>query len=77
MTKLYLVSGREMCKILEELEFQKIHHNGSHIRYKHADGRCTVVPVHGNEKLGKGLINKILKQVKISREEYDKYRRRV
>ncbi|RNJ79696.1 MAG: addiction module toxin, HicA family [Nitrosopumilus sp. B06] len=63
--------------MLERLEFQKIHQRGSHVRYKHTDSRSTVVPVHGNETLGKGLINKILKQVKLSREEYDVHRRRI
>lgn len=77
MTELHLVSGREMCKILERLGFQKIHQHGSHVRYRHADGRFTIVPVHGNEKLGKGLINKILKQIELPREEYNIHRRKV
>ena len=46
-----------MCKILEKLGFGK----GSHIWFKHPDGRRTVVPVHGNEELGTGLLNKITK----------------
>ncbi|MCG2719911.1 MAG: type II toxin-antitoxin system HicA family toxin [Nanoarchaeota archaeon] len=33
-----------------------MHQRSSHIRYKHSDGRITVVPVHGNEKIGKGLL---------------------
>ena len=57
-----------MCKILEKLEFKKVHH----VRYIHPDGRRTVVPVHGNEMLARGLINEILKQVKLSRDEYEK-----
>ena len=51
--------------------------NGSHVRFKHTEGRRTVVPVHGNEDLGKGLLRHILKQIKLSKEEYDKLRRRV
>lgn len=60
MTKLILVSGRRMCKILEKIGFQKIHQKGSHARYKHQDGRMTVVPLHGNEELGKGLLPETL-----------------
>ena len=52
MTKLPKVSGKELCKILEKLGFEKIYAKGSHIRFKHLDGRRTVVPVHGNEDLG-------------------------
>ena len=77
MTKLVSISGKQMCKLLEKLGFQLMHQTGSHNRYKHADGRLTVVPVHGNEDLGKGLLAEILKQIKLDREEYDKLRRKV
>jgi len=59
------------------LDFEKIHHVGSHVRYIHPDGRRTVVPVHGDEELGKGLLGEILKQIKVSRDDYDKLRRKV
>ncbi|MEK6946929.1 MAG: type II toxin-antitoxin system HicA family toxin [Nanoarchaeota archaeon] len=77
MAKLVLISGRKLCKLVEKLGFEKIHHIGSHARYRHPDGRLTVVPVHGDEELGKGLLNEILKQIKLDREEYDKLRRKV
>lgn len=75
MTRLLPVSGRKMCKILEKLGFEKIHQVGSHVRYVHADGRKTVVPLHGNEELSIGLIKEIIKQVMISRDTYEKLRR--
>jgi predicted RNA binding protein YcfA (HicA-like mRNA interferase family) len=71
MSGLTQVSGKNFCKILEKLGFKKIYGKGGHVRFKHPDGRRTVVPVHGNEKLGKGLILEILKQIKLSREEYE------
>ena len=77
MTKLVTISGREMCKLLEKLGFEKIYGKGSHVRFKHSDGRRTVVPVHGNEDLGKGLLREILKQINISKEEYEELRRKV
>ncbi len=75
--KLNLISGRDMCKIVEKIGFTRIHQVGSHVRYVHNDGRKTVVPVHGNEILGRGLINEILKQIKLSREAYEKFRLKV
>ncbi len=66
-----------MCKILEIIAFQKIHQVGSHVRYAHPDDRKTVVPVHGNEELGTGLIKEILKQSRISRETYEELREKV
>ena len=71
MTKLPKISGKELCNILEKLGFKKIYGKGSHVRFKHDDGRRTVVPVHGNEDLGSGLLTAILKQIKITREEFE------
>ena len=77
MVKLVTLSGKEMCKILMSLGFERIYGKGSHVRFKHSDGRRTVVPVHGNEDLGKGLLREILKQINLSKEEYEELRRKV
>ncbi|KAB2941645.1 MAG: YcfA-like protein [Candidatus Methanoperedens nitroreducens] len=77
MTRLLPVSGKEMCKILEKLGFKKIHQVGSHVRYVHFDGRRTVVSVHGNEELSIGLIKEIMRQVELSREDYEKLRNEI
>lgn len=77
MSRLLPVSGREMCKMLEMIGFQKVHQVGSHVRYAHPDGRKTVVPVHGNEDLSTGLTKEILKQSRISRETYEELRKNI
>ncbi len=71
MAKLPLISGKDLCKILEKIGFEKIYGKGSHVRFKHKDGRRTIIPVHGNEKLGKGLLSEILKQIKLNRKEFE------
>ena len=77
MTKLVPISGKDLCKILERIGFTPIRAKGSHIRFKHLDGRRTVVPVHDNEKIGIGLLSAILKQIKITREDYENLRNTV
>ena len=77
MVKLITISGKKFCKVLEKLGFEKIYGKGSHIRFKHPDGRRTVVPVHANEDLGKGLLREILKQVNLSKEDYEELRRKI
>ena len=47
---------------------------GSHVFFKHKDGRTTVVPIH-NRELSKGLLRKILNDVQLSLEEYEKLRK--
>ena len=77
MPKLVPVSGKEMAKLLEKIGFLKVHQVESHVRYIHPDGRKTGVPIHANEDLNISLLSDILKQTKISREQYGKLRRKV
>ena len=73
MPKLPLLSAREFFKILHKLGFEKIRQAGSHVFFRHPDGRTTVVPNHPGEKLDRGLLNKIIKKdVSISRKEFMK-----
>jgi len=72
--KLPRISGKELCKIVERLGFQRIRQSGSHIRYFHPDGRKTTIPVHGNEEIRKGLLLAILSQIKITKEELENIR---
>lgn len=77
MTKLVSISGKDMCKLLEKVGFEKIYGKGSYVRFKHPDGRRTVVSVHGNEDLGKGLLREILRQINLTKEEYEELRKKV
>ncbi len=75
--RLIPISGKKLCKILEKLGVEKVYGKGSHMRFHHVDGRRTVVPVHAGEEIGVSLLNEILKQSKISREEYEELRKKV
>ena len=39
---------------------------------RHADGRATVVPVHAGETIGPGLLNQILRDPDLTREELER-----
>lgn len=70
MPKLPLLSARKLFKVLDKLGFQKVRQGGSHVFFKHPDGRTTVIPNHPGEKLDRGLLNKIIKKdLGISRED--------
>lgn len=77
MTKLAIISPEGMEKILKLSGFERKRQVGSHVIFEHLDGRCTVVPFHSGEDLGRGLIRKILRDIKISIEEYEQLRQRV
>ena len=70
--KLPQLDAIKLSKILKKIGFQFIRQRGSHMFFKHNDGRATVIPYHPGEKLGPGLLLKIIKEdIKISREEFE------
>lgn len=70
MSKSLNFDGRRLIKILKKFGFEEIRTKGSHQFLKHRDGRATVVPVHGKEKIGVGLFHKILKDCELTKEEF-------
>jgi predicted RNA binding protein YcfA (HicA-like mRNA interferase family) len=62
--------SRNVIEVLEKVGFQRERQKGSHAILKHPDGRVTVVPVHKGENIGKGLLRKIIKDARLSREEF-------
>ena len=71
MSKLPLLTGGELIKILQKIGFKKIRQEGSHVFLRHPDGRTTVVPNHPGEKIDGGLLNKIIKKdLGLSRDEF-------
>jgi len=74
LAKLPKLTGKEVAKVVEKLGFIYSHTTGSHMVYKHPDGKRTTIPHHAGEELGPGLLNKIIKKdLGITREEFFKY----
>ena len=74
MPKLPRLTGKEVVKVVEKLGFIYSHTTGSHMVYKHSDGRRTTIPYHAGEDIGPGLLNKIIKKdLGITRKEFIKY----
>jgi len=62
MSRLPMLTAKELIKILLKLGFELKRQKGSHKFFQHQDGRTTVVPDHGNEQIDRGLLNKVIKQ---------------
>ena len=69
MSELPAISGERLIKALKKLGFEVIRSKGSHHFLRHADGRCTTVPVHSGETIGRGLLAQIKRDCEISTEE--------
>ncbi|MCX6147863.1 MAG: type II toxin-antitoxin system HicA family toxin [Candidatus Kapabacteria bacterium] len=65
-------TGKKLISILKKLGFEVIRIKGSQHYLSHIDGRATVIPVHSNEDIGKGLFMKILKDIEMNKTEFDK-----
>jgi|TARA_B100001971_G_C18114140_1_gene495866 predicted RNA binding protein YcfA (HicA-like mRNA interferase family) len=68
--RLPVLSTRELCRFLEREGFIVIRQKGSHRFFRHRDGRTTVVPIHSNKDIKRGLLQGILKEIKMNREEF-------
>ena len=57
MSRLPVLSAREVIRILEQMGFEIVRQRGSHVRLKHEDGRVVTVPVH------RSTVDKISREV--------------
>jgi predicted RNA binding protein YcfA (HicA-like mRNA interferase family) len=71
MTRLRPIAARELCKRLKKIGFVMIRQRGSHTFWQHKDGRCTVVPIHKRESIGKGLFASILNDMQVSLKDFE------
>jgi predicted RNA binding protein YcfA (HicA-like mRNA interferase family) len=71
--KLKPLPSKKVILILEKLGFKKIRQRGSHVFFRHADGRTTIVPIHKGEDIGRGLLQEIIKDTKLTKEIFLKY----
>jgi predicted RNA binding protein YcfA (HicA-like mRNA interferase family) len=70
MSKLPLASAAAFEKLLLNLGFKVVRQKGSHVFYRHSDGRYTTLPHHKGQDLGRPLIRQILREINITPEEY-------
>lgn len=73
MSQLPAVTGKELVAVLQRLGFEVLRIKGSHHFMRHPDGRTTVVPVHAGEEIGPGLMSKILRDTKLTKNEMKQY----
>lgn len=73
MPKLVPIKSQKLIKILLKLGFIQRDAEGSHVFLCHPDGRTTVIPIH-NAEISKGLLKKILNDIKLTTGKYDQLR---
>ncbi len=74
MPKLKPIKPEKLIKILQKMGFEEKRQKGSHKSFYNPDGRILTVPFHKGKEISVDLLSKIIKQeLKITREEFEKY----
>ncbi|MBU1405986.1 MAG: type II toxin-antitoxin system HicA family toxin [Proteobacteria bacterium] len=63
------ITGSRLIRALRMTGFEVVRVKGSHHFLQHSDGRCTVVPVHRGENIGRGLLAQILRDCEMTAKE--------
>ena len=65
-------TAREFQAVVRRLGFTRTRQTGSHERWNHPDGRAVTIPLHAGREIGPPLIFKIVRQLGISPDEFQK-----
>ncbi len=72
MSRLKIVTAHRLEKLIFHLGFFRTRQKGSHVFYRHADGRTTTIPHHPGRDISKPLIREILREIKLDPDAYNK-----
>jgi len=67
-------TAREFQAVARRLGFERRRQTGSHERWNHPDGRAVTIPLHAGREIGSPLFFKILRQMGIGYEEFQRLR---
>jgi predicted RNA binding protein YcfA (HicA-like mRNA interferase family) len=70
MGNLPVLKPTEVISILRKLGFAEVRQRGSHVQFRHADGRGTTVPLHKGRDISPVLLRKIAQDIKLTIHEF-------
>ncbi len=70
MTRLPIVNFKTVERVLLHLGFQVVRQKGSHVFYRHPDGRTTTLPHHAGRDLARPLFREILREIELTPEQF-------
>ena len=70
MSKLPVVSGKQLCKILRKMGYRTDHRTGSHVilRHENPPHRRLTVPAH--KEIAKGTLRAVIRQAGLTVDEF-------
>jgi predicted RNA binding protein YcfA (HicA-like mRNA interferase family) len=70
MTQPPVVNFKTMDKALIRIGFERVRQKGSHVFYRHPDGRTTTLPNHAGRDLSRPLMREILREIEMTPEHF-------
>jgi len=70
VSRLPIVDARTMERLILRQGFLAVRQRGSHVFYRHPDGRTTTVPHHAGRDLARPLIREILREIELSPDDF-------
>ena len=72
MSRLKLLAYRDLARIAEMAGFQWVRRQGSHNTFRAPDGRVIVIPDHGSQVIVRPLLRKIIRDMELTVDEYNR-----
>lgn len=72
MSRLKLLPFNDLAKVAELAGFHLVRREESHCTFRSADGRVIVIPDHGSHVIVRPLLRKIIRDMGLSVDEYNK-----
>ncbi|HEU5319115.1 MAG TPA: type II toxin-antitoxin system HicA family toxin [Chloroflexota bacterium] len=72
MSRLRLLAYRDLSKVAEAAGFHWVRRVGSHNTFRNAEGRIVVIPDHGSQVIVRPLLRKIVRDLGLSLEDYER-----
>jgi predicted RNA binding protein YcfA (HicA-like mRNA interferase family) len=72
VSRLKLLPYRDLAKLAEATGFRWVRRRGSHNTFCSADGRIIVIPDHGEQVIVRPLLRKLIRDMGLTVDEYNR-----
>jgi len=72
VSRLKLLPYQDLAKVAEAAGFEWIRRQGSHNTFRSTDGRIIVIPDHGKQVIVRPLLRKIIRDMGLTVDDYNK-----
>ncbi|MBN2239414.1 MAG: type II toxin-antitoxin system HicA family toxin [Dehalococcoidales bacterium] len=69
MTRLPIVNYLTMEKVLLSFGFFVVRQKGSHVFFRHPDGRTTTIPNHSGRDISRPLLREVLREINLTSDQ--------